>query len=131
MASQCRTRSMPRLFAPGGVVVMVTPAPVEVLAVLPCTVITLASVTLPAETSPTIAAVRPTPMDAEPPGQSGTSVQSKSGAPMRQELTILVTRPNFLDLSLLIPASRMQLEGLQLNGTRRHTMAHPRIGDAK
>ena len=47
---------------------MVTPAPVDVLAVLPWTVSTPASVTLPPETFPTTAIVSPTPMDAEPPG---------------------------------------------------------------
>ena len=51
-----------------GVIVMVTPAPVDVLAVLPWTVSTPASVTLPPETFPTTAIVSPTPMDAEPPG---------------------------------------------------------------
>ena len=51
-----------------GVSVMVTPAPVDVLAVLPVTVIVPVSVTLPPETFPTTAIVSPTPMDAEPPG---------------------------------------------------------------
>ena len=47
---------------------MVTPAPVDVLAVLPVTVIVPVSVTLPPETFPTTAIVSPTLMDAEPPG---------------------------------------------------------------
>ena len=51
-----------------GVIVMVTPAPVDVLEVLPVTVIVPVSVTLPPEIFPTTAMVSPTPMDAEPPG---------------------------------------------------------------
>jgi hypothetical protein len=47
---------------------MVTQAPVEVLAELPVTVITPASVALPPDTFPTAAIISPTPTDAEPPG---------------------------------------------------------------